>query len=63
MTDERFNELLQGPLDHHFLAFRLGRLALALRAVVEECGPAGDQALERICREREEQDRRNGQDD
>ncbi len=56
MTDERFNELLRGPLHHHFPMFTLTRLILALRAVVEECGEAGEKALERHCAERQDQD-------
>lgn len=58
MTDERFNQLLQGPLHHPFPMFQLTRLALALRAVVDDCGAAGDRALERHCAEREADDER-----
>ena len=57
MTDERFNELLNGPLYHPLIPFVVSRLSLALRAVVEECGPAGDAALERHCAGRDEQER------
>jgi hypothetical protein len=56
MTDERFNELLAGALHHPFPGFVLTRLVLALRAVVDDCGQAGEEALERYCRERQQQD-------
>jgi len=54
MTDERFNELLQGPLHHPMVPFAITRLALALRAVVEATGEAGTKALEDHCALREE---------
>lgn len=57
MTNERFNELLSGPLHHPMIPFVITRLTLALRAVVEDCGAAGDAALERHCAARENQDR------
>ena len=57
MTDERFNELLNGPLSHPLLPFRFSRLAMALRAVVEATGKAGEDALEQYCADREESDR------
>lgn len=56
MTDERFNELLNGPLHHPMITFVITRLTMALRAVVEECGPAGEAALEAHCAARERQD-------
>jgi len=59
MTDERFNELLNGPLSHSMPMFVITRLALALRAVVQATGQAGEQALEAHCAARKEQDRRN----
>lgn len=62
MTDERFNALLRGPLDHPLFPFKLMRLAMALRQVVEATGEAGERALEECCRAREEQDRRNGEE-
>lgn len=58
MTDDRFNQLLAGPLHHPLPMFTTMRLAMALRSVVEDCGEAGERALERHCREREESDRR-----
>ena len=58
MTDDRFNELLEGPLNHPLLPFQITRLVLALRHVVESTGEAGEQALEAYCRDRDEQDRR-----
>ena len=42
MTDERFNELLNGPLSHPLPMFSITRLAMALRQVVEETGKAGE---------------------
>jgi len=56
MTNERFNELLEGPLHHHLIPFTLTRLALALRAVVEATGAAGDKALEDFCVDRDARD-------
>jgi hypothetical protein len=56
MTTERFNELLNGPLGHPIPMFAITRLALALRAVVDATGKAGDDALEEHCRMRLEAD-------
>ncbi len=56
MTNERFYELLNGPLHHDLIPFTITRLALALRAVVEACGDAGAHALEDYCAARQEQD-------
>ena len=56
MTTERFNELLNGALDHPMIPFTLTRLVLALRAVVDATGNAGEDALEAYCRMREQQD-------
>lgn len=56
MTDDRFNELLAGPLAHPLVPFRISRLALALRAVVEATGEAGEKALEAYCAERQGRD-------
>lgn len=56
MTDARFNELIAGPLSHPLIPFRITRLMLALRAVVEATGDAGDAALEAFARQREELD-------
>lgn len=58
MTNERFNQLLNGPLHHPLVSFTLTRLALALREVVEATGQAGEDALERHCAEREADDNR-----
>lgn len=57
MTNERFNQLVAGPLSHPMIMFRISRLTLALRAVLEATGPAGDKALEDHCRDRDERDR------
>jgi hypothetical protein len=63
MTDERFNHLLnEGALAHPVVPFRLTRLALALKYVVDTCGKPGADALEAWCQAREEQDRRNSGD-
>jgi len=59
MTDERFNELLEGPLNHPLVPFLITRLILALRTVVEATGDAGEKALEDYCRDREAQDEQN----
>jgi len=57
MTDERFNELLNGPLDHPFPMFRLTRLARALGYVVSQTGTAGAAALEEFCKAQDMTDR------
>lgn len=56
MTDERFNELLNGPLNHPMLVFTVTRLQLALRFVVESAGDQGDIALESFCVEQQARD-------
>ena len=64
MTNERFNELLNGPLHHPMVPFVITRLSLALKAVVDATGEAGEKALEDHCAAREAQDHRNaGEDD
>jgi hypothetical protein len=60
MTQKRFTELLNGPLHHPLVLFRITRLSLALYDVVLATGKAGEEALERHCREREESDRIKG---
>ena len=57
MTDERFNELLNGPLSHPMTVFHITRLAMALRAVVDATGAEGADALEQHCVDRERYDR------
>jgi len=59
MTNERFNELLRGPLHHPMPQFVMTRLVLALRDVVEATGEAGEKALEAHCAAREKQDQEN----
>lgn len=49
MSDDRFNELLNGPLSHPVGPLFLTRIATALRIVVAVTGTAGAQALERHC--------------
>jgi len=60
MTDERFNELVNGPLNHPLFPFRFTRLLLALKAVIDATGEAGEQAFEEHCRLRQEEDDRDG---
>ena len=60
MTDERFNELLNGPLGHPLIPFRITRLVLALRAVLDACGPQADIALEDYCTDRDRMDSDDG---
>jgi hypothetical protein len=57
MTDERFNALLNGPLSHPLFPFQITRLALALKAVVDATGEAGDHALEAYCADLDAGDR------
>ena len=56
MDNDRFNELLNGPLRHPMPMFAITRLAMALRAVVDATGAAGEQALEDYCAVRQGQD-------
>ena len=56
MTHERFNELLAGPLRHPIPVFTISRLVLALKAVVDATGDAGEKALEEYCAARERED-------
>ena len=56
MTEQRFNQLMNGPLSHPMPHFAIMRLALALRVVVEATGEAGAEALEEYCRQRQQED-------
>lgn len=56
MSDERFNQLLNGPLSHPLPICTLTRITLGLRHVLDVCGEPADKALEEYCREREERD-------
>ena len=56
MTDERFNELLNGPLSHPHPMMMINRLAIALRVVLAAGGPAAEKAFEEHCEEREARD-------
>jgi hypothetical protein len=58
MSNERFNELLNGPLAHPVFPMRLNRLVLALRHIVEAT-EHGAAILEAYCANREDQDREN----
>jgi hypothetical protein len=60
MTDERFNELMYGPLSHPLLPFRFTRLMLALRAVVDS-SPEAEKAFEQYCCELDRLERRGEQ--
>ncbi len=53
---ERFNELLNGPLAHPMPMFSMMRVTMALKAVVDATGAAGERALEEHCRARQVQD-------
>ena len=57
MTNERFNELLNGPLSHPMPMFVITRLSSALFVVVQATGEAGEKALEEYCAAREAKDR------
>jgi hypothetical protein len=60
MTEDRFNYLMnEGALSHQLLPFRITRLALALKYVVDGCGKQGSDLLEAWCQARDEQDRHN----
>ena len=56
MTDQRFNDLINGPLCHPMPSFMILRLIAALRFVVEQTGAAGEKALESHCEGRQAQD-------
>jgi len=56
MTAERFHKLLDGPLSHPMTTFTISRLILALKAVVDATGEAGERALEDYCAARQAQD-------
>ncbi len=56
MTESEFNRLLNGPLAHPAVMFRLTRLSIALRAVLDATGPIGANALREHCAERDRQD-------
>jgi hypothetical protein len=56
MTEERFNELLRGPLAHPFAPLAYTRLVLALYTVLLATGEQGDRALEAYCSERQRRD-------
>lgn len=58
MTPERFNQLLNGPLQHPLPIFAIMRLQLALLSVLEATGETGDKALERYCAQREAEDKK-----
>lgn len=49
MTDQHFNALINGPLNHPLPMFRLARLTMALRILVESIGEEAEDVLERHC--------------
>jgi hypothetical protein len=49
VTDDRFLELLSGPLGHRAIHIRLLILVTALYVVVDAGGKAADDALEAYC--------------
>ncbi len=57
MTRDRLEELLTGPLAHPLPRVRIRRLVIALCALVQATGDAGDAALEAHCATRHERDR------
>lgn len=61
MTEDRFNELLNGPLAHPLPMFTIMRLGMCLLSVVQATGEAGEKALEDWCAAKEESDRRKGE--
>ena len=56
MTDERFNQLLNGPLNHPIPMFTITRLVRALMFVVERVGEEGELALEEFCAQQQQDD-------
>lgn len=56
MDIRRFNDLLNGPLNHPFPMFALQRVIMALYVVLEATGETGSQALERHCAELQARD-------
>ncbi len=63
MTNERFNELLRGPLSHPLWPFQTTRLILALRCLVEAGGPEAEDALETFCQAMEARDKEKCSDE
>lgn len=57
MTQERFGELIQGPLHHPMFPLQITRLVLALWAVIAATGKPGSDAFERHCKERQALDK------
>lgn len=59
MTDadhQRFEDLVNGPLNHPMYPFQMMRLIMALRHVVAVTGPAGKEALEEFCASKAKRD-------
>jgi hypothetical protein len=56
MTNDEFNEYLQGALSHPMPMFQITRLALCLKAVVEAGGHKAEIALKQWCAEHDRQD-------
>jgi len=63
MERQRFNELINGPLAYRLVATRLHRLVLALHYVVQQCGEAGEKALEEICADYKREDEGEDEND
>jgi hypothetical protein len=57
MSDDEFMRLINGPLNHPMGLFKISRLVLALRAVVEMTGEKGEAALRAYCEAREARDK------
>jgi hypothetical protein len=62
ISNERFNELLNGPLTGPTIQFTTLRLAQALRHVVEGTGAQGVKILEDYCEARQKQDEEKAED-
>ncbi|MDE3067778.1 MAG: hypothetical protein KGJ60_09530 [Verrucomicrobiota bacterium] len=56
MSDEKFNELLDGPLSHPLPIFRLMRLSMTLKIVVDAGGLAAEKALLKHCADLDKSD-------
>jgi hypothetical protein len=56
MTEEEFTALVNGPLKHPLFGFRLVRLAMALRKVMDAGGEPAAEALRTLAREYSERD-------
>lgn len=56
MDAKDFNELINGPLSHPLITFRVMRLILALKDVIDATGEQGEEALRSYCKLKQRQD-------